>query len=343
MADTLPTYTRTLDDAFVSTWYEIRSEAIDNILSATVVWNALMGAGSFVDQVGGEIITRTVRYGKATRQQVAKGDVMTPGEPELETMGIWNWKYVAANVQRSTFDDQKNAGPSKIKDYVGTRITAARDALEEGFEDDVLGAFQSNETGKALQGLNDMIPPKANRTSGTYGTIARPSAYTGSAGSIEVPDTTGTNPWWGPKYFQGAIGTIDVDLLDDMKVLYNSLHMNQSPINLIIFTQAMFEIYETYAIDISQIIKDETTRLADLGFEVLRFKGKPVIWAEGMTANNGLFLNTDWIDVVYDPNLWFDMTDWKPQAFEFDRAAQVLCAVNILSAQLRRHGRLLYA
>lgn len=344
MPTTLPQYTRTLDDAFVTTWYEIRDEAIDNILNATIVWNALMGADSFTDQVGGEIITRTIRYGQATAQRVAKGSVMTPGEPKLETMALWNWKAIASNIQRSVFDDQKNNGPSKIKDYVGTRITAARDALEQQFETDIFGAFQATETGLPIQGLNDIVPPSdANRISGAYGNISRPSAYVTGANGVQTPDPAGTNPWWGPKYLNGVLGTIDVDLLDDMKKLYNSLHNNQSPPNLIITTQTIFEIYESFAIDISQIIKDETTRLADLGFEVLRFKGKPLIWASGMELNHVLFLNTDWIEVVYDPMLWFDMTDWKPQAFEFDRAAQVLCVCNPISTQLRRHGRLRYS
>lgn len=343
MPTTLPTYTRTLDDAFTTTWYEIREEAIDNILNATVGWNALMGAGTFVEQVGGEIITRTIRYGKIAASRVKKGSVMVSGEPKLETMALWNWKYIATNIQRSTFDDQKNSGPNKIKDYVGSRITAARDGLEEQFETDLFGAFQTVETGDAIQGLNDMIPPVANRTTGTYGNIARPSAYVAESNGVEVPDVAGTNPWWGPKYLAGSYAALDTDLLDDMKKLYNSLHNNQSPPNLLMTTQELFEVYETFAVDISQIIKDETTRLADLGFEVLRFKGKPMIWAAGVTAKSMMMLNTDWIEVIYDPNLWFDMTDWKPQAFEFDRAAQILCAANIISSQLRRHGRLTYS
>ena len=35
---TLPSLTRTIDDAFLTTWFEIREEAIDNILDATVIW-----------------------------------------------------------------------------------------------------------------------------------------------------------------------------------------------------------------------------------------------------------------------------------------------------------------
>ncbi len=70
---------------------------------------------------------------------------------------------------------------------------------------------------------------------------------------------------------------------------------------------------------------------------------RALIWDDDMTANDMLMLNTDWIEVVYDPQLWFDMTDWKPQAFEFDRAAQILAAANLIGTQPRRNGRLIYA
>ncbi len=341
MATTLPTYTRTLDDAFVTTWYEIREEAIDNILNATPVWNVLFNAGSFTEQVGGEIITRTIRHGEITPEQVKKGHVMTPSEPSLETLAIWDWRYLASNIQRSTFTDQKNNGPSKIKDYVGGRITAARDGLEQKYETDLWAAFVSGEGGDGIASLNDMVPLVANRSTSTYGKIARPATYSNNTLAVDVPATG--NVWWGPKYYEGVQATVDMDLLSDMKKLYNGLHNNQDAPNLIIMTLAMFEIYEDFAIDISQIIKDETTRLADMGFEVLRFKGKPVIYSDNITAQNALFVNTDWIEVVYDPQLWFDMTDWKPQAFEFDRAAQILCAANLITTQPRRHGRLEYS
>lgn len=342
MATTLPTYTRTLDDAFVSTWYEIRAEAIDNILSATPIWNILLAAGCFTEQTGGEIITRTIRHGEITPQQVAKGAVMTPGEPSLETMAYWNWRYLASNVQRSMFDDQKNAGPSKIKDYVGSRITAARDGLEQKFETDIWGTHVTAEGGDAMQSINDIVPTVTQAATGTYGRITRPATYDAAAADTVRDPATG-NVWWGPKFYDGVDATKDVDLLDDMKRLYNALHANQSAPNLIIATLELFELYETFAIDISQIIKDETTRLADMGYEVLRFKGKPVIWSANQTALTMTFLNTDWIEVVYDPNLWFDMTDWKPQAFEFDRAAQIVCAAALFTTQPRRHGSMLYA
>lgn len=320
MATTLPELTRKIDNAFVTTWYEIRPQAIDNILDATVVWAALKGKGSFTPQVGGEFITRTVRYGKETAKEVAKGDIFSQGETELETMARWTWRYLSAHVQRSLFDDQKNNGRSKIKDLVGMRLNAAKEAMEEDYETKLLRPITTDESGKGIQGLNDIVPPYADRATGTYGQIAR------------------SNPWWQPKYRQ-VTAPKEVNLLTDMKVLYNDCHNNQVPPDLIISSKENYEIYEEFALDISQIVKDESSYLADLGFEVLRFKGKPLVWTPNQTEGM-LFLNTNFIEVVYDPQLWFDMTDFKPIPLQGERIAHIVSAANVISSQLRRHGRL---
>ena len=89
MATTLPSLTETLDTIFTNTWYEIRAEAIDNILNANVIWAALRQAGSFRPQVGGRFITRTVLYGETPVEAVIKGDLLPEGETELETLARW--------------------------------------------------------------------------------------------------------------------------------------------------------------------------------------------------------------------------------------------------------------
>ncbi len=340
---TLPTLTRTIDNAFTHTWYEIREDAIDNILDATPIWAVMNNAGSLKPQQGSDFITRTIRYDFQEATEIEEGDTLSSGTKEVETMAIWTWRTISTHVQRSAFDDQKNSGPHKIKDLVGTKLDSARDGIEQKYEQVMLAAFQSSETTKNFQGLNDMIPPRANRASGQYGRIDRPTAYEDNSATKGVESPSAGNTWWGPKYLRGDLNTIEDDLIDDMRRLYNGIHKNQIGPNLFITTQTLFEIYEAEALGISQLIKDEATMLADLGFEVLRFKGKPLIWTEDMTANNMLFLNTDFIDVVFDPNFWFDMTDWKPVPLQTDRIAHILCFANMVSDQLRRHGRLDYA
>jgi len=330
MATTLPSLTETIDNAFLHTWYEIRPEAIDNILDATVITAALKERGCFKTQVGGRYIERTIKYGKESASAVAKGDTLPSGETELETAALWKWKYIVSHAQRSVFDDQVNSGPSRIKSLVETRLTAARDALTERMETDFTRAISSTAetTDKTVQGLNEMIPPYASRASNTYGGIAR------------------SNTWWVPNY-KSMTANPEVNLLSDMKNLFNTCSKGLQAPNLIITDQTWFELYEDFALEVSQIVKDESTHLADLGYQVLRFKGKPMVWTDSVrTLNSGtyysqmLFLNTDFIEVVYDPNLYFAMGNWKDIPLQGERIAHILSAMNVTSTQLRRHGRL---
>ena len=135
-------------------------------------------------------------------------------------------------------------------------------------------------------------------------------------------------------------------MLTDMSNLYNTCTKGLSKIKLILTDQTLFEIYETYAEDKTQLIKDEATNLANLGYEVLRYKGKPMVWSEQIgtsgygTVYDMMMLNTDFIKIVYDPMLWFDMTEFKAMPKQAERLAHIFVAWNMISNQLRRHGLL---
>ncbi len=335
MPDTLPELTETIDNAFLHTWYEIRKEAIDNILDATPVWAALKARGCLKSQVGGRFIERTIKYGVETTQEVAKGSVFEQGETELETAAFWVWKYIAAHAQRSVFDDQVNNGKFAIKKLVDTRLTAAKDALIAKLEEVLFGAYSAtSEADKTIQGLNELIPAPANYKGGTGG----------SDGTVKYGTIQRSNTWWQANY-KAMTANPEVNLLSDMKNLYNTCSKNIASPNLIITSQSWFELYEDFALEISQIVKEESTHLADLGFDVLRFKGKPMVWTDSVlqasTAyDQMLFLNTDYIEVIYDPALWFAMSKWKEIPLQGERIAHFLCACNVIGTQPRRQGRL---
>ena len=350
MPSTLPQYTKAIDNYFTETWFEIKPEAIDNIMLATPIWALLKEKGCFSTQVGGTNIEETIKYavGPATTD-VVKGDVLGQGEIETESAAFWTWRYKTSYVQRSAIQDQQNNGKFRIKDYVKKRLTETNQAMSQQYELDLfnVGATTlTDESGKKIQSLNELLPSFTNKSVGTYGGIARPSAYITAANGVSTPDPAGTNPWWGSIYKSMTLPP-EVNLLSDMKTLYNAIGLNQEYPNMILVTQNIFEIYEEFALDQVQIIKDATTYLADLGFEVLRFKGKPLFWTPNFsvnvanTAKNSLSMfNTDYIKVKYDPNLWFDMGDWKPIPLQLERIAHIISCMNIYTNQPRRHGRL---
>lgn len=320
---TLPMFTKTIDNAFLQTWYEIRPDAIDNILNATVIWAALKDKGCFKDQVGGNTITRTLKYSTASTlvSPVQKGDTLPMGEVETETMAIWKWRYLAVPVQRSIIDDQQNSGKFRIKSYITQRMEEAREAMQQQYETDVFRAADTTEAAhKYIQSLNDVLVPYTSRATGTYGGVAR------------------SNTWWQNKY-KAFTAPTETNLISDMKSLYNSVGNNQSYPDLIITSQTIFELYEDFALDQSQIVKSGTGPLADLGFETLKFKGQDMIWTPNCDATVRMY-NTRFIEVIKDPNLWFQMSEFKPVANQMERVAHIISTANIITTQPRRHGLL---
>jgi len=345
MSTTLPSLTEVIDQAFMSTWYTIRPDVMDNITESNVVWAALKGAGCLKTQVGERFITREVSYGVESTKAVAKGDTFSQGETEYDTMAMWNWRYESAHVQRSIFDDQINNGKKKIKDLVQRRLTKAREALNTTFESNLFRALTVGEGGKSMQGLNDLIPPydaTPNASQGTYGKLNRAAALTADS-ATNVYSGSGANGWWSPKY-KALTTPIEVNLLSDMKTLYNSVGNNQEFPNLIITDQYLYELYEDFVDDKTQIVIDESTKLANLGFEVLRFRGKPFVWTPNSVGASSkhqmLMVNTNYVDIVYDPSMWFSMSPWKDIPLQGERIAHIFCACNMVGNQARRHGRL---
>ena len=322
MVDTLPSLIQTIDNEFVETFYSIKAEAIDNILDATPVMALLRMMGCFKPQVGGKFITDTIKYAVGnSATAVDENDLLPMGVTETETMSIFTWRRQVVPVQYNLFEVQENSGKDKIKDLVAKRLTEARDAMSQKMEADFCRATVTDESGKEIQGLRDVVPTFANRATGTFGRISRANSY------------------WVPKYKAMTLPS-EIHLLDDMRNLYNTISDNQEAPDMILTTQELYELYEDFAENKVQIVRDVAGKMADLGFNVLRFKGKTLTWTPNLAADEMLMLNSSYIRVNYDPNMFMDMGPFEQQPRQPVRLAHLFNCMNTTSDQLRRHGLL---
>ena len=347
MADTipnLPATTHKMDTAFTHTWYEMRQKAIDNILDANVLTAALRANGCFMKQIGGRHIARTIRYGTKTATHIKDGDTLPTGKDEADTQALFNWKTTQTHVQRSYHEDQQNQGPSKIKDLVQTKLEMARDALETDFENSLMTAVDTD-GGKELRATEDpysiqnLMPEISDGTAGvptsTYGAPAAADSYT--YGRVDR-----NNTWWQPKGVKGTAPAL-MNLEADMKSLYNycTAGGTDHP-NLIVTEQRLHEAYEDICAARIQIVADVGSPLAKLGFEVLKYRGAQVIYTTNSaidSRNAMFFLNTKWIDIVYDPTSWFQMIPFQYLPNSLTRVARIVCTwTGMISGQMRRHG-----
>ena len=334
----IPSISKTMDDAFVSVWSKIQAEATDNILDSNVVTAAFKERGRFITQEGGYDINRTIRYGKAATKNVKKGDTLGSGEVKLKTQAQWAFKNITAHVQRSYQDDLANRGEFMITSFVKDNIDAAKEALDETIEDTFLSL--PDVTGNAAEVIAMRLERDPNSLWNMMpGTTTQGAAnnYDNSA-SYALGGITLDNAWWRAKYNTAAVSDPELNLLGDMRNLYNTISANLKHPNLIITNQTMFEYYADFALGMTQKIQDNGNHLADLGYDVLKFKGQDMVWTSGITTNRVMFIDTDHVDIVYDPMSWFDMTEWKYTQLQLERIAHIIATMNIVTDQPRRHG-----
>ena len=353
---TIPTLTETLDDEFTESWYEIREDAIDNILDATVFWLALREFGSMTTQVGSRKIERTVRYGEKSKQNIKKGSVLDQNVKDLETVAFFDWGYSLVDINRSFVDDHINSGPNMIKSYITKRMSAARDALVQDTERDLF-MWEAVATDQ-MQGIWDLVTVTDSMkrdisTSvdlGAEGDDAYSSPQTsgvngaGTAnpfGGINYQSTGHT--WWRSN---NKVGTppYTINLAPDMRSFWNTISANIKSPNFLICDQTLYESYEDEVSDKQQIVRSSFNQAAtDLGFETLTFKGAPLTWTSKLASSlKMLFLDMDDIELVYDPNWWFDLTEWFTTPNQLERVAYIIMTMQLLCSQRKRHGVLDY-
>jgi hypothetical protein len=345
---TLPTKTATIDDQFVESWYDIRAEAVDNILDATVFWLALREMGSLTPQSGGTHITRTIKYGKKTGQNLSKGKVLSQSVAKRETMALWNWAYTIIDVNRSLIDDQINSGPTKIKDYVAKRLNGANEDLIQKLEDDLFAWAAAADS--QMNGLMDIVP--VGTVSSTTGLPNLDITPTGDAPTHDAGNfgnISRTNSWWQivRRKVSGtdtAASSPEVNLLSDMDDFYNQVGNNVQSPNFMICDRVLYQYYMEEASDRIQMVRTAFNNLAaDLGFESATFRGKPISWSSKLDSTSKMFfLNLDFIEVVYDPGYFFDATEWMYTANQLERVMYIYSTMQLITDQPRRHGMLDY-
>ena len=351
MSAQLPTITETVDNAFTHTWFKIQKKVTDNILDNNVFSALLREHGCYKKQIGEDRINRLVRYGKKAAINVAEGDTLPTGDTELDTMAHWPWTYAAVDVQRSMQQDQQNQGAGKLRSLVQSKLEAAREGLNDLHEANLLRAPTGTGESKATRSpysIFNVLDPSG--TTATYHPTTGTSYTYGNLSTAGDQTAETLNHWWQAKYAD-ATGPALANLLDQMRTMYNNCSgsgggSRETQPNMGLTTQTLHEAYEDICSANIQLVADTGSRTAELGYDILKFKGMQLGWSgHSYMTDSGvgsvLFMNSNWIDVVYDPTMWFEMTPWMYLPNQLERIARIVMATSgIISWQPRRQGLL---
>lgn len=311
-----------IDNLVTSTWYDVRKEIVDAVFKITPFYDKMVEGGRIKSRVpDGTHFEIPIRYGKMdqNRKWFGRGDTFGTAEKEVLTRLYYYTRNVGTNMVRFWDDERKNRGKAQLINWAEELVYNTKAALIDGFENDLL---QTNSDPLAMNSLKTLI--NSTPTVGSLGGLTR-------ADNEFLQNYT--------KDFTGLATA--TNLLDEMTTIFNKCTQwkggtKRAP-DLILTTREIYQDYERIARALQQIVTSDSIR-ASLGFGNLTFKGVEMFWAPQVEAGHMYFLNTETLELCYDPAAWFEMTEWKPVPNSLDRMAQVVCVCNLVCDNIRKNG-----
>ena len=311
--------TEALDNLYTTTWYHQKRESVDNIFTAIPFWFWMKDKNRFKTKVGGRFILEKIEYAKNDDVGfIGKGDTTPMNDREFLTEAQWNWHYLVAPLVRFGVDDQQNRGKMQIMDLMKAKLNNAQTSLEDQLETTL--AAGAGAVGGAFNGLQHLIADDPT-ASVTVGGINQ-STYT----------------WWQNKTKDMTGLSFATNGIPQMRIMLNSVTNNRRKdrTDIILSGQTPFEYYESAAFDKLDLA---STKMAELGFDSAAFKGIPLVWSPAIANTRMYFANTSFLYFVYDPGVFFDMTEWKPIPEQVnDRIAQIVTACSFVTNRRRVQG-----
>jgi len=317
-------FTQALDDLYTTTWQKRLPGVFDNIFTAAPFWFWMKDKGKLRPVRGGRFLETNLEYGQNTTVQwIARGGTVAMNDFKFLTVAQYQWRYLVANILRFGVDEQQNSGDSRIIDWVNAKLNNTEESLTSTLESTLAaGSGAATLPAASIDGLQFLVPDFANIASSSF-----------NAGGIDPSVYT----WWQNQAIDMTGLSFAVNGIDRMRHLLN-LCMNNRRMDAPDIILSDMNSYELYEATVSAAYRVSNNRLADMGFDNQSYKRIPMVWSPAITERM-YFLNTRFIEFVYDPGYFFDMTEWKAIPNQVnDRAAQVELACSFMTNRRRVLG-----
>lgn len=278
----------------VTTTIESRSGVIaDNVTKNNALLTRLKEKGKIKKICGGSIIYQELSYAENGNFGWYSGyDLLPVAAQDVLSAAQYSLKQAAVPVIVSGLEKLQNAGKEQMLDLVESRMEVAEATMEnkmaEGLYSDGTGYG-----GKQLTGLQAAII--AVPTTGTYGGIDR-----------------ATWTFWRNQVSTGGALTA-ANVQGRMNGLWASMVRGKDKPDLILFD---VNCWSAFVESLQPLQRFTNPKLAELGFENLKFMGADVVLDGGLggfcPSDTGYFLNTNYL--FYRPHRDRDMVPLSPNS-----------------------------
>jgi hypothetical protein len=320
-----------------STLRNYRKKLVENILGQQALWFQLRQRGFIQEDKGGRSIVVPIMYGdNSTVSSYSGYDLLDVTPQEGISASEYDWKFIAGSVSISGEEEFKNSGDKvRIFNLLDAKIRQLELSMRKELNSQLFA--DGTASSKDLTGLGIAVEDGSGGTWSEYGGID--------------PDTTGNTFWANQvqdfdtfhggastfleKVATGAGGTKGVK---SMRQMYNQCTIQGSAPTLIVTTLDLYNAYEGVVEGDKQRVTD--TRLADAGFENLKFKGVPMVFDSDMDDEGMLFLNSRHLKFVIGKGRNFASTPMVRPDNQDAKVSQVLFAGNLVTEKRDVQGRI---
>jgi len=285
-----PTFSASVNSVFTAHGRQHLSRIpADNFYTGNPTLN-LMRRTSRKKQGGRYIIEPLLEGGERIGGSFLRAEALPTNSTDPVTEATFEWTFYGEPVTIFWQDEFHAGGPGALFNYLEVRMDDARMKMERGLSDDLFVAAGSVTTG-SLTSI-----PQVISTTATLGQLA-PATYT----------------WWKAKNDDTV--TFSSGGLDAMRSMANNVTAGGlKSHDWIVTSQSIWEKYVDLAEGKHNIYEGGNSsagRIADLGFPVAMYHGKPLIWDEGCTSDAMYFINDTSMSLVESEGGPFKLSEFQ--------------------------------
>lgn len=276
-------------DAILSTTLKNYRDTLENNVSTNVaLWKFLSDRGNIRTEPGGASFVVPIIHGKnSTSKSYAGYDTLDTTAQAGITAAEYPWRQHGVTVAISGIERAQNSGPQQVINLMKAKTQQAELTTAEDFETMFYGDGTGN-TNKDFFGLGLLVGNEAS-------TIT-------SVGGIDCA-TTGNEFW--RSYVNTTAGALT---LADMNLAYRKAVRGNSMPDFGVTTLDLYNKYESL---LTPQLRFSDPKMAEAGFQNLKFQGSTFVYSDAAPAGVVYFLNSTYVQIVRHDSTWL-----TPTAFE---------------------------
>jgi hypothetical protein len=310
-------------EILVTTLTSQKKKIVSNIKNQNALLFRLNEKGNIKQRSsGGESIRESITYrANATVQYQGEYDTLNTTPQDIITAANYNWKMLTGTVTMSGLEKHKNAGPEKIFDLMSSKLKNLTESVENTVN---ASLYSDGTTALEIGGLQQLIAD--DPTTGTVGGIDR-----------------STNTFWRNKIYDFSVETVTpsaTTMIGSMNVAWLRclVQGNKKP-DLLLADTTYYSYYESA---LQSILRVGTSKMADAGFEALKYKSADVVQDNDCPSEHMYMLNTDHIFLRYLGKSLFNVNAEKA-SFNQDAASVPLVMYGNMSMDNARTSCVMHA